>query len=184
MTNTSMLLPSQFAEASGRGDRLLALHFHLPCGSTTYSRMPHPGTAPGRGTQLAVVFARPIGQVPIEMRREYNGYVFNSMYSAQLRGDHARPAGRRVDRANRSRLDARHQGADRPAARARPRWPRHRWSITEPPGPPARRRAAARQREVPEGFYVDRGDVGVKSGRGFYTYPNPTYYITRLHRVT
>jgi 3-hydroxybutyryl-CoA dehydrogenase len=30
MTNTSTLLPSQFATASGRGDRLLALHFHLP----------------------------------------------------------------------------------------------------------------------------------------------------------
>jgi 3-hydroxybutyryl-CoA dehydrogenase len=23
--------------------------------------------------------------------------------------------------------------------------------------------------------YVDRGDVGVKSGRGFYTYPDPAY---------
>src|SRR5205823_13293660 len=28
-TNTSTLLPSQFAQASGRPDRLLALHFHL-----------------------------------------------------------------------------------------------------------------------------------------------------------
>lgn len=29
-TNTSMLLPSQFAEATGRPDRVVALHFHLP----------------------------------------------------------------------------------------------------------------------------------------------------------
>ena len=30
LTNTSTLLPSQFAKASGRAERLLALHFHLP----------------------------------------------------------------------------------------------------------------------------------------------------------
>jgi 3-hydroxybutyryl-CoA dehydrogenase len=43
--------------------------------------MPHPGTAPDV-TQLVLAFARRIGQVPIELRREHNGYVFNSMYSA------------------------------------------------------------------------------------------------------
>jgi 3-hydroxyacyl-CoA dehydrogenase len=29
-TNTSSLLPSMYAEASGRPDRLAALHFHQP----------------------------------------------------------------------------------------------------------------------------------------------------------
>ena len=29
-TNTSTLLPSQFAKATGRPDRVIALHFHLP----------------------------------------------------------------------------------------------------------------------------------------------------------
>jgi 3-hydroxybutyryl-CoA dehydrogenase len=82
MTNTSMLLPSQFAEASGRGDRLLALHFHLPVWiSNLVDVMPHPGTAPAV-TQLVVAFARRVGQIPIELRREHNGYVFNSMYGA------------------------------------------------------------------------------------------------------
>src|SRR6516162_7665963 len=47
MTNTSTLLPSQFAKASGRGDRLLALHFHIPVWiSNLVDAMPHPGTAP------------------------------------------------------------------------------------------------------------------------------------------
>ena len=82
MTNTSTLVPSQFAEASGRADRLLALHFHLPVWINNLADvMPHPGTAP-EVTQLVLAFARRIGQLPVELHREHNGYVFNSMYSA------------------------------------------------------------------------------------------------------
>src|SRR5262249_6988674 len=82
MTNTSSLVPSQFARASGRADRLLALHFHLPVWNNNLADvMPHPGTAPAV-TQLVLAFARRIGQVPIELRQEHHGYVFNAMYSA------------------------------------------------------------------------------------------------------
>ena len=60
----------------------LALHFHLPVWiNNLVDVMPHPGTAP-EVTQLVLAFARRIGQVPIEMRREHHGYVFNAMYSA------------------------------------------------------------------------------------------------------
>ena len=46
--------------------------------------MPHPGT------DLAVVaaldaFAREIGQVPIHYKREYHGYIFNSIFGAMRR---------------------------------------------------------------------------------------------------
>ena len=82
MTNTSTLLPCQFARTSGRGDRLLALHFHLPVWiNNLVDVMAHPGTAP-EVTELALAFAARIGQVPIQLRREHNGYVFNAMYSA------------------------------------------------------------------------------------------------------
>jgi 3-hydroxyacyl-CoA dehydrogenase len=43
--------------------------------------MPHPGTAP-EVTRLVLAFAQRIGQVPIELRCEHHGYVFNAMYSA------------------------------------------------------------------------------------------------------
>lgn len=56
MTNTSSLVPSQFAEASGRPDRLLALHFHIPIWvNNLVDVMPHPGTAPAV-TELVVAF--------------------------------------------------------------------------------------------------------------------------------
>lgn len=81
-TNTSSLLPSMFAEASGRPDRLAALHFHQPVWSANVvDVMPHPGTSP-ETVQLLLGFAARIGQVPIELHRESMGYVFNAMYNA------------------------------------------------------------------------------------------------------
>lgn len=45
-TNSSSLVPSQFAAATGRPDRFCALHFHQPVWyANVVDIMPHPGTA-------------------------------------------------------------------------------------------------------------------------------------------
>lgn len=175
MTNTSTLLPSQFAQASGRPERLLALHFHLPVWvNNLVDVMPHAGTGP-EVTQLVLAFARRIGQVPIELRREHNGYVFNSMYSALnsaaiTLAQQGVASIEDIDRAwmhitkapagPLGALDA--VGLDTV------------WQITnywaERLGDPQLRANAAFLKA-----YVDRGDLGVKSGRGFYAYPDPAY---------
>jgi 3-hydroxybutyryl-CoA dehydrogenase len=175
MTNTSTLLPSQFAKRSGRPDRLLALHFHLPVWvNTLVDVMPHPGTA-SEVTRLVVAFARSIGQVPIELQREHNGYVFNSMYGALNTAAIAlaEQGVASIEDIDRSwmhiwktpvgplgALDA--VGLDTV------------WTITDYWARElgdAQLRANARFLKA----YVDRGDLGVKAGRGFYTYPNPAY---------
>ncbi len=175
MTNTSTLVPSQFAAASGRPERLLALHFHLPVWVNNLADvMPHAGTAPAV-TELVVAFARRIGQVPIELQREYNGYVFNSMYSALNRAaitlaQQGVASIEDIDRAwmhvtkapvgPLGALDA--VGLDTA------------WTITDYWA----RQLDDEQLKANATFlraYVDRGDVGVKSGRGFYTYPDPAY---------
>ena len=175
LTNTSMLLPSQFAKASGRAERLLALHFHLPVWVNNLADvMPHPRTAP-EVTKLVLAFARRIGQVPIELRREYNGYVFNSMYSALNAAaiTLAQQGVASIEDIDRSwmhitkapvgplgALDA--VGLDTV------------WTITDywarQLGDAQLRANAAFLKE-----YVDRGDLGVKAGRGFYIYPGPAY---------
>lgn len=82
-TNTSSLVPSMFAEASGRPDRLCALHFHDTVFTNIVDIMPHPGTS--METLDAVKkFAAKIGQVAIVLNREHNGYVFNNMLMAVL----------------------------------------------------------------------------------------------------
>jgi len=175
MTNTSTLLPSQFARASGRGDRLLALHFHLPVWINNLADvMPHPGTAP-EVTQLVLAFARRIGQVPLELRREHHGYVFNAMYNALNReaitlAEQGVASIEDIDRAwmlvtkapvgPLGALDA--IGLDTV------------WTITDYWA----RQLNDEQLLANARFlkaYLDRGDLGVKSGRGFYTYPDPAY---------
>lgn len=81
-TNTSTLVPSQFAKASGRPDRLLALHFHPPVWvHNIVDVMPHKGTDPAV-TTCVLEFARRIGQMPIHLQRENHSYVLNTMFSA------------------------------------------------------------------------------------------------------
>jgi 3-hydroxybutyryl-CoA dehydrogenase len=176
MTNTSTLLPSQFAKASGRPDRLVALHFHLPVWTTNLADvMPHSGTAP-EVTALVIEFARRIGQVPIELHREHHGYVFNAMYTALNReaitmAERGVASIEDIDRAWMhvtktpvgpfGALDA--VGIDTA------------WQITDYW---ARKLIWMRQLRRNARFlkaYVDRGETGVKSGKGFYRYPDPAY---------
>jgi 3-hydroxybutyryl-CoA dehydrogenase len=85
LTNTSSLVPSQLAESCRYPERMAALHFHLPVAiSNVVDLMPHPGTDPGVVAAIDA-FAREIGQVPIYYKREYHGYIFNSIFGAMQR---------------------------------------------------------------------------------------------------
>ena len=66
-TNTSTLLPSQFAEATGRPERFLALHFANEIWDRNIGEvMGHPGTDP-EIYEIVVKFAKAIGMVPIRL---------------------------------------------------------------------------------------------------------------------
>jgi 3-hydroxybutyryl-CoA dehydrogenase len=174
-TNTSTLLPSMFAEATGRPDRFAALHFHIPVWSANVADvMPHPGTSE-ETTELLVDFARRIGQIPIRMRRESMGYVFNAIYTAMngaaitlVANDVA--SVEEVDRAWMAIMKTPFGpfgalddvGIDTA------------WHITEywagVTGDAQLRANADWLRG-----YVDSGRTGVKAGEGFYRYPDPAY---------
>jgi 3-hydroxybutyryl-CoA dehydrogenase len=79
-TNTSSLVPSMFAEATGRPDRFLAFHFHDILLSDVVDVMPHPGTSL-ESLELIQAFARRLDQTVIMLERENFGYVFNAMLS-------------------------------------------------------------------------------------------------------
>ena len=81
-TNSSTLLPSQFAEYTGRPDKYCALHFaNLIWKLNIAEVMAHPGTADE--TLIAITrFAIEIGMVPIPVMKEQNGYVLNTMLVA------------------------------------------------------------------------------------------------------
>ena len=78
-TNSSTLLPSALADATGRPDRFLALHFATEIWIHTIAEiMGHPGTDLGV-YDAAVEFARRIGMEPIKLHKEQPGYVVNSL---------------------------------------------------------------------------------------------------------
>jgi 3-hydroxyacyl-CoA dehydrogenase len=79
VTNSSTLLPSALADATGRPDRFLALHFANEIWvHNTAEVMGHAHTDPAV-YDTVVDFARRIGMVPIELRKEQAGYVVNSL---------------------------------------------------------------------------------------------------------
>ncbi|MFC9893608.1 3-hydroxyacyl-CoA dehydrogenase [Nocardia sp. NPDC127579] len=78
-TNTSSLRPSDFAEATGRPDRFLALHFaNLIWSHNTGEVMATPATDP-RCFDAVMRFAGEIGLVPVPVRKEVPGYILNSV---------------------------------------------------------------------------------------------------------
>jgi 3-hydroxyacyl-CoA dehydrogenase len=79
VTNSSTPLPSDLADATGRPDRFLALHFANEIWiHNTAEIMGHPRTDPAV-YETVVDFARRIGMVPIEFHKEQPGYVVNSL---------------------------------------------------------------------------------------------------------
>jgi 3-hydroxyacyl-CoA dehydrogenase len=78
-TNSSTLLPSQFAEDTGRPEKFLALHFANQIWvSNTAEVMKHPGTDPEVFENM-LEFAKAIGMVALPLHKEQPGYILNSL---------------------------------------------------------------------------------------------------------
>ncbi len=78
-TNSSTLLPSMFAEYTGRPEKYCALHFaNTIWKNNTAEIMGHPGTDPAVYDEV-VRFAASIGMVPLQLHKEQPGYILNSM---------------------------------------------------------------------------------------------------------
>ena len=79
-TNSSTLLPRDFAEATGRPAKFCALHFaNLIWAMNVVEIMAHRGTSAETLT-AATGFVIEIGQVPIAVQKEQNGYVLNTWF--------------------------------------------------------------------------------------------------------
>lgn len=79
LTNSSTLLPSMFADVTGRPEKYCALHFaNTIWKNNTGEVMGHPGTDPDVYNQV-VAFADEINMVPLQLHKEQPGYILNSM---------------------------------------------------------------------------------------------------------
>lgn len=79
VTNSSTLLPSHFAEVTGRPAKYMSLHFaNNIWKSNTAEVMGHAGTDKAVYDAVAK-FAGDIGMVPLLLKKEQPGYILNSM---------------------------------------------------------------------------------------------------------
>lgn len=74
-TNTSYMLPSMFAEDSGRPTRFCAFHFHDVFYSRVVDIMPHPGTDPSL-IPLLEDLGRKLNQVPVTLKKRESRLYF------------------------------------------------------------------------------------------------------------
>uniref|UniRef100_A0A7S2QFE6 3-hydroxyacyl-CoA dehydrogenase NAD binding domain-containing protein n=1 Tax=Zooxanthella nutricula TaxID=1333877 RepID=A0A7S2QFE6_9DINO len=78
-TNSSTLLPSDFAEVTGRPERFLALHFANPIFDGNIGEVMGHAATDKAVYERVVEFAREIHMVPIRLHKEQNGYICNSL---------------------------------------------------------------------------------------------------------
>jgi 3-hydroxybutyryl-CoA dehydrogenase len=83
-TNSSTMLPSQYAEETGRPEKFLALHFANWIWDANIGEvMGHP-TTDAKYFDRVVEFSKEIGMVPIPIYKEQHGYVINSLLGPLL----------------------------------------------------------------------------------------------------
>jgi 3-hydroxybutyryl-CoA dehydrogenase len=175
-TNTSTLLPSKFAKATGRPAQFAAFHFHNPVwDANVVDVMPHPGTDTELVPRL-VEFARSIDQIPIVIHHETASYVFNAMLDGFLRPALMLAAD---GKASVEDIDRAWMGVTK--MKAGP------FGIMDLIGVDLIYHISTNMpfymKMVPSvkrllyflKQYVDQGRLGIKSGKGFYNYPNPSF---------
>lgn len=78
-TNTSSLLPSDFAESSGHTDRFLAIHYANRVWIRNTAEVMGTAKTTEENVQSALQFAEETGMVPVHVRKEQPGYLLNSL---------------------------------------------------------------------------------------------------------
>jgi 3-hydroxybutyryl-CoA dehydrogenase len=175
-TNTSTLAPSALAAFVDRPQKFLALHFAIGVWDANIGEvMGHPGTDPA-AFESVLEFAGEIGLVPIPIRKEQNGYIINTLLvpwctaalELLVRGvsdyqsiDRTWMITMNSDMGPFGMMDRMGLGVVHHVAKL----------IGEgTPNSPALESA----RYLDEHF-IQKGRLGVASGQGFYSYPDPAF---------
>jgi 3-hydroxybutyryl-CoA dehydrogenase len=176
-TNSSTLLPREFAAATGRPEKYCALHFaNLIWALNLVEIMAHPGTSRDTLT-AAALFALEIGQVPIAVQKEQNGYVLNTWFVATLTAAISLVVNgvSTPEDVDRTYMIANRGCAMGPCGLLDMVGMKTAYDVSSYWGTlnddPQMLKNAAYVKER----FLDRGLQGLMGGEGFYKYPNPAY---------
>ena len=173
-TNTSTLIPSMFAKETGRPEKFAALHFHDLAMTNLVDIMPHKNTSK-ETLELIRNFCSDSDLFAIELKKEQHGYVFNTMLT-QLLTAALSLASKGV--ASPEDIDKAWMGVMRthlgPFGIIDSVGIETVWKITDYWAKTLGTNQGKRNAEFLK-KYVDEGLLGMKSKKGFYSYPNPKY---------
>ena len=174
-TNSSSIRVSLLEDATGRPERVANFHFYMPVWD-------YPMVEIGAGTRTSADtldaltrFARQIGMLPLRVHQESTGFIFNRVWRA-IKKEALKVVASGV---------ASHEDIDRA-------WMIMYGAHNLPPFALMDRIGLDVVQDIEDHYAresgdpsdlppliltekVARGDLGQKSGRGFYTYPNPAY---------
>ena len=175
-SNSSTLLPSQFAEYTGRPEKFLAFHFANEIWKhNTGEVMKHPGTSQ-EVFDAVLQFAKEIGMVALPINKEQPGYIVNSLLVPLLSAA--------MELWVKEVADIETIDKTWMVATGAPTGP---FGILDVVGITTayninKMEAEATQDpdklkivETLKSEFIDKGKLGVFSGEGFYKYPNPSY---------
>ena len=168
-TNTSGLLVSQIEDVVERGDRFAALHTYM--GSRLVDIVAGPRTTP-ETIDILKRYAESLELVPLVLKKEHPGYIMNVLLHAVLL-----TADALVIEGIATREDV-----DR-SYMAKLKTPMGPFGIMDMIGLDlifsglSKKSSDTLQARVADYFepYIKRGEFGTKTGKGFYSYPGPSY---------
>jgi 3-hydroxybutyryl-CoA dehydrogenase len=172
VSNTSSFLTSEIEAAVERKSRFAALHFH---GFKTVVDIMAGTQTSAETIESLKQFSRSIGELPIVMKKENPGYLHNYMFIVWLEAAMWLAAGGfgSIEDIDRSWMKT-HDSRMGPFAMI----DMVGLDVARDVGEAMRDRGQpGHWDEVAEFLqtYIDKGHLGLKAGRGFYSYPDPAY---------
>jgi len=175
-TNSSTILPSEIVSAVDRPERFLALHFANGIWDANIAEvMGHAGTDAVVFEQV-VEFARSIGMVPVPIHKEHQGYVLNTLLIPLLSAAGTLYTKGVADFQSIDKTWMISTGSKMgPFGIMDIIGMQTIYDIEMLLGEKFSDKAMLARAEFFKSNFIEQGKLGVKSGEGFYKYPNPAY---------
>lgn len=175
-TNSSTLLPSQFADVTGRPEKFLALHFANEIWkNNTAEVMKHPSTNE-KTFEDVMEFAKAIGMVALPLYKEQPGYILNSLLVPFLEAAQKLIVKEVADVETIDKTWMIGTGAPLgPFAILDIVGIRTAYNIVEAKAKATNNEEFKKIANFLKTKYIDQNKLGIETGEGFYKYPNPSY---------
>ena len=175
-TNSSTLLPSQFAEATGRPSKFLALHFaNTIWKNNTAEVMKHEGTDEAVFNEI-IDFAKSIGMVALPLYKEQPGYILNSLLVPFLDAAEMLLVKEVADPETIDKTWMIGTGAPLgPFAILDVVGINTAYNIVKAKAEATGDAMQQKLAEMLKAEYIDKNKLGRATGEGFYTYPDPSF---------